>query len=634
MNKTKLLGIGILFLLSLVVVYAQVEIWGCGDTVCSPERGETYNNCPADCQAPPSQPPQQPPSQPEQPPANYCGDGQCTEEEYFGGSCLADCPAVPPQQPQEYCGNSVCNVNSGENVINCPDDCFEMISSCGNGVCGSGENQFNCPADCLKQYDCNYDGFCDGDTENRESCQDCEKFPTTCNECASNPEFCVWYSGGKAWDCKVSTVPKCNNGILDMNEVCDLDTRTQSMVYDNNYCPQKAGKERYCNPGCVCHYEDITPSYKGTCGDGIVQQNEACERPGQIIRVQGVERLCGDNCEFSPLCDNGELEGYESCEFIPRTTKEIFSPEYCPEEPGYQRYCKSSCQCGYEPLEATKRPVEKVMCQPQTAYTPLKLKGFNPEEQILIYNNKQQFVVKADKKGIIEDLDLEAGKWTVDSLSSTLPIVIPAGAPKLIWSKTQQPQGPIVCQPKVFVEKTLTLRFDNPDKLDKAQFTVESNGKILTFTATKNEEDYLVAKINKEELSGKPLQIEITGPYGDKLPVLLRQKGAEELLPSPEEELSLVEKIGLWIKSLFLGLFSPAQQLELTEEKLIEEKSRLESTPKINSLQAQKFCEEEYQKLKLLLKTDKQELQSRLKQTIESLKEFCPKEVEMLEKEE
>lgn len=48
----------------------------------------------------------------------------------------------PPVKP--YCGNNICE--TGENEVNCPQDC--KVITCGDGKCESGETTYNCPADC------------------------------------------------------------------------------------------------------------------------------------------------------------------------------------------------------------------------------------------------------------------------------------------------------------------------------------------------------------------------------------------------------------------------------------------------------------------------------------------------------
>ncbi len=108
-----------------------------------------------------------------------------------------DCGGVcgPCEEEMEVCDNDgECDIDAGENVINCPSDCedtchdgiqngFEEGVDCGgpcvnpcvcleNDVCevDEGENSENCPADCY----CG-DGVCD-DTEDEDTCpEDCEE---------------------------------------------------------------------------------------------------------------------------------------------------------------------------------------------------------------------------------------------------------------------------------------------------------------------------------------------------------------------------------------------------------------------------------------------------------------------------
>ncbi|MBI5065458.1 hypothetical protein HZA97_04410 [Candidatus Woesearchaeota archaeon] len=669
MNKFKLLGIGILFLLSLVIVYAQEGKLCEGQWDCDPGFNCVNNHCtnPSIGGSGGNAPPQSQPPTP--PPANYCGDGSCTEDEYFSGNCLADCPALPPQQPQGFCGDGIRQApNSNGKTEQCDGGDLGICDLEKKGYSVSCDFNCNCYYKKIPVSECG-DGFCNGDSEDRFSCSaDCSEFPTSCDSCASQPELCFWSSQNKQWACELPPKPPTPTCPDVYQPVCGVD----GVTYGNSCLAKEFGMQVLYAGECKA---EQPPVQKTFCGDGIIQDPNG----------YGMQEQC-DTAKSDPDLD-------------------------CLKSFGTGYDCKADCTCALP-----KKPLEKVMCQPQTTYGPLKLRGFNPNEQISVYNDKQQFVVKADEKGAIEDLNLESGKWTIDSLSSTLPIVIPAGEPKLIWSKTQQ-QGPVMCQPKVFVEKTLALRFDNPDKLDQAQFTVESNGKILTFTATKNEEEYLVAKINKEELPGKPLQIQITGPYGDKLLVLLRQKGGEELLPLPEAELTFVEEIGMWIKSLFMGLFFPTQQVLLdldlkpvekpadkqllscghvdvdgvyasgsncgeadyNAEKRCREKlncpsscsaifqrtskdekttrcdvsgpctcgvlsgnsnspikiqESLDQSQNIRQANKEKFCDGEYQRLIILLKKGKSDLGDKIKLTLESLKKVCPKEVSLLEKDE
>lgn len=118
----------------------QIDCDWCGDGYC--QAGESCSNCVEDCNSCSA--------------SSYCGDGICNVGE-CGSGCWKDCRFLE-------CENGVCEPEKGENCASTPNDCKCVdgycdtasgqcvYQSCGNGVCDSGENPVNCPNDCQEQY--------------------------------------------------------------------------------------------------------------------------------------------------------------------------------------------------------------------------------------------------------------------------------------------------------------------------------------------------------------------------------------------------------------------------------------------------------------------------------------------------
>jgi hypothetical protein len=111
------------------------------DGYCDIEEGENYKNCPQDC--------------PSGFQDGYCDgveDGLC-DPDCFGRDEDLDCPSA------DECGDGYCDIESGENEENCPEDCSELVS-CNDGICDylEGENYLSCPEDCPSG---SRDGYCD-----------------------------------------------------------------------------------------------------------------------------------------------------------------------------------------------------------------------------------------------------------------------------------------------------------------------------------------------------------------------------------------------------------------------------------------------------------------------------------------
>lgn len=62
-----------------IFIYEDTPEPHCGNGICEPEYGETWENCPSDCEKP----------------------------------------------PEEHCGNGICEPDKGENCMTCPEDCGE-----------------------------------------------------------------------------------------------------------------------------------------------------------------------------------------------------------------------------------------------------------------------------------------------------------------------------------------------------------------------------------------------------------------------------------------------------------------------------------------------------------------------------
>lgn len=93
-----------------LIVNQEVLSFCDNDGVCEVSQGETYLNCPTDCEAP------------------VCNNNGICDAGETVDNCYADCYVAP-----QICNNNnVCESNLGEDSSNCPNDCYTVVGI-GNG---------------------------------------------------------------------------------------------------------------------------------------------------------------------------------------------------------------------------------------------------------------------------------------------------------------------------------------------------------------------------------------------------------------------------------------------------------------------------------------------------------------------
>jgi hypothetical protein len=216
---------------------------GCGDGVCQPPESRT--TCAADC---------------------GCGNGVCEGPE-TKINCAADCCA------EAVCGNCACDAACGENLTNCPHDCY----SCGDGIVSPGEIDCGCILDACRcpasgGSGCG-DGCCMGSlcSETPGSCaRDCGTGcgNGTCDP-GETPNTC-------AEDCNLGA---CGNGICEAN---NQETPTTCAAD----CAAVCGN-------CACEFGETylsCPADCGLCGDGVCSNCPALGERDHCAADCGIDR--------------------------------------------------------------------------------------------------------------------------------------------------------------------------------------------------------------------------------------------------------------------------------------------------------------------------------------------------------
>ena len=217
-------------------------------------------------------------------------------------------------------GNKTCETEVGmgsTGTLVCSDNCLQIDttncskpSNCGNGRINADENE-----------------ECDGEVfpDDKVNCADYDgyiKGTVTCNKnCTINYDTC-------------EAGPKCGDGVVGDNEVCDGTNFKDNQVYCKNLFPDqyKSGKVT-CNSDCTYNVSECV-SY---CGDGTVSstKGEACDHgmtdkfptnkntcekvvgPGSAGKLHcstDCKTIEIDECTPTEYCGDGIVNGNENCD--------------------------------------------------------------------------------------------------------------------------------------------------------------------------------------------------------------------------------------------------------------------------------------------------------------------------------
>lgn len=161
-----------------------------------------------------------------------CGNLRCDVNE-----TTATCPQDCPWLISYTCGDGGCNLSIGENALNCPEDCSGNI--CGNMICDENETYVSCPQDCPYGHYCG-DHSCDVVLgENILNCPiDCNI--TICGNLRCDPGENYFNCNT---DCELNLTNKCGNGRCDLEE-------------DQFFCPSECSNFTVDYPSDIEMYED------------------------------------------------------------------------------------------------------------------------------------------------------------------------------------------------------------------------------------------------------------------------------------------------------------------------------------------------------------------------------------------
>jgi cysteine-rich repeat protein len=227
-----------------------------------------------------------------------CDDGNSDN----GDDCSADCLST------EVCGNGYLDIVKGESCDDgnrvsddgCSADCLD--ENCGNGVVDPGEgcddgdtdNGDGCSADCKSDETCgngildfSVGEHCDdGNNASGDGCHaDCRR--SACGDGIVDDDVGEACDDGNSNDgdgCSTDCLPveRCDNGLLDPGELCDLRL------------------DESCNAYCT---SDLT------CGNGYYDMGlELCD-DGNEASGDG----CSANCQLNEWCDDGNDVGGDGC---------------------------------------------------------------------------------------------------------------------------------------------------------------------------------------------------------------------------------------------------------------------------------------------------------------------------------
>ena len=118
-------------------------------------------------------------------------------------------------------------------------------------------------------------------------------------------------------DCAVCVPPNCGDGVLDMDEVCDMMDLGGETCVSQGFDSGTLGCEANCNA--------FDTSGCGTCGNGLADGDELCDAAdlgGEDCVSQGFDSgtlMCNGTCDgydtsACGTCGNGVIDGAEACD--------------------------------------------------------------------------------------------------------------------------------------------------------------------------------------------------------------------------------------------------------------------------------------------------------------------------------
>ncbi len=327
-------------------------------------------------------------------PANDCSDGlSCTRDVKLGSGCTVVCEHIEigDFRPGDGCcpANGThaldedCSATCGDGVVNPMEACDTAIAVNTPGACPSG-------ASCGDANACTHDRLISANTCSARCAHQVITTATTGDGCC--PSLAA---AGIDGDC----VAVCGNGIKEPSETCDVGIPAGR----SNACPRDCDDGNACSSdrlegaGCQarCVFAPVTdlvagdgccpagatarvdPDCPATCGDGIVEPNETCDKsvpsgqPGAcpvactasldaclVNKASGQAATCTAVCETSPVsacaassdgccpkgcmasndpdcsntCGNGQLDVGETCDTQAPAGSQAACPLVCDDQ--------------------------------------------------------------------------------------------------------------------------------------------------------------------------------------------------------------------------------------------------------------------------------------------------------------
>ena len=281
------------------------------------------------------------------------GNEECDKAsagEGIGEYCSNDCLSIVGscgdgiKQSHEKCDNA--EFDDGIGPFYCSSDCMDIIGICGDKIrqdnegCDDGEDNGRygfCASDCSGPgrrcgdgvKDVGYEQCDDGNSEDDDYCTtDCQTILGRCGDGVIQPnEECdkAIFGAGTGTYCSddcLTVLGECGDETLQDNEQCDWGDANGSP-----FC--EYGIEESCSTcNSVCNF---VPGQSTFCGDGKidVQNGEMCDNAESGVGSgQGIGAYCSFDCKtVTGSCGDGVVQGNEVCDKA--TFYEGIGPEYC-----------------------------------------------------------------------------------------------------------------------------------------------------------------------------------------------------------------------------------------------------------------------------------------------------------------